>query len=174
MKRIRVLIVDDSSSARQVVSAVVAREPDLEIAGHASDGVEAVALARSLRPDVVLMDFNMPKMDGLAATARIMEEAPSRVLLLTALGNARELNLAYGAIAAGDLEQLKLPDGGGRDELVLDKRDQVGVVDGLLLVAERLEAFEGREQGLLVELQAQFLQPRAEGVLARVLAQHQQ
>lgn len=104
MKRIRVVIADDSSSARQFSTLLLSREPDFEVVGCAVDGEQAVELVSKLLPDVVLMDFNMPKMDGLVATARMMETTPSRILLMTAMGNDGRLNLAYAAIAAGALE----------------------------------------------------------------------
>src|SRR5580765_768748 len=66
-RAIRVLIVDDHQLTRAGLAAILAREPDLVVVGEASNGREAVDLARALEPDLVLMDIRMPDMDGLAA-----------------------------------------------------------------------------------------------------------
>ena len=81
---IRVLVADDQALVRAGFRMILKAEPGVEVAGEAGDGAEAVALARELTPDVVLMDVRMPVMDGIEATRRIVdgEEAP-RVLVLT-------------------------------------------------------------------------------------------
>lgn len=81
--RVRVLIVDDSAFVRRAVERMLAAAPEIQIVGTASDGADAVALARSLRPDVIVLDVNMPDLDGLAALQRIMEETPTGVLMLS-------------------------------------------------------------------------------------------
>ncbi|MFD5514621.1 response regulator [Streptomyces sp. NPDC127066] len=68
---IRVLLADDQSLVRAGFKALLGAQPDIEVAGEAADGEEAVRLVRELRPDVVLMDIRMPVLDGLAATRRI-------------------------------------------------------------------------------------------------------
>jgi DNA-binding NarL/FixJ family response regulator len=84
VKRIRVLLADDQSLLRSGFRMVLGAEPDLDIAGEAADGVEAVDLARRLLPDVVLMDVRMPRKDGVAATRDIVAaKLPVRVLMLT-------------------------------------------------------------------------------------------
>jgi len=81
---IRVLLADDQALVRAGFRMILKAEPEVEVVGEASDGTEAVALARELAPDVVLMDVRMPVMDGIEATRRIVdgENAP-RVLVLT-------------------------------------------------------------------------------------------
>jgi DNA-binding NarL/FixJ family response regulator len=83
---IRVAIVDDQPLVRAGFGAVIAHVVDLELVGEAVDGVDAVALARRTRPDVVLMDVRMPKLDGIEATRRILADpacAGTRVIVLT-------------------------------------------------------------------------------------------
>jgi two-component system response regulator NreC len=84
LKTIRVLVVDDHTLVRQGIRALLQAEPDLEVVGEGSDGREAVQLARELMPDVIVMDLNLPVMDGMEATRRIKESAPQiQVLALT-------------------------------------------------------------------------------------------
>jgi len=81
---IRVLIADDQAMVRQGFGALLAAQPDLLVVGDAPDGAAAVAAARRLDPDVVLMDVRMPVMDGLEATRRLLTPGSSvRVLILT-------------------------------------------------------------------------------------------
>lgn len=74
--RTKVLVADDHRIAREGLIGLLRREPDIEIVGEASDGQQAVEMARSLRPDVVIMDVDMPRMGGIEATRLIVEEIP--------------------------------------------------------------------------------------------------
>jgi DNA-binding NarL/FixJ family response regulator len=82
---IRVLLADDQTLVRSGFRMILRAEPDIEVVGEAADGAEAVALARQLDPDVVLMDVRMPTVDGIEATRQIIDgdEHPPRVLVLT-------------------------------------------------------------------------------------------
>ncbi|AFU02563.1 response regulator [Nocardia brasiliensis] len=81
---IRVLIADDQPLIRDGLSVLLNAQPDIEVVGEAADGVEAARLTADCRPDVVLMDIRMPRLDGLEATARIVASgAPTRVIVLT-------------------------------------------------------------------------------------------
>ncbi len=82
-KKVRVLIVDDSAFMRKVLETIFNSDPQLQVIGHAKDGREAVALAESLKPDVITMDINMPHMDGLQATAQIMTTNPHPIVIVS-------------------------------------------------------------------------------------------
>lgn len=83
--KIRVLVVDDSAFARKAITRSLGECPDIDIVGDASDGEDAIAKVKSLRPDVVTLDVTMPKMDGLEALDHIMAECPTPVIMLSAL-----------------------------------------------------------------------------------------
>lgn len=98
----RLLVVDDQAFMRLAIGAVLAHDESLEVVGEAEDGEEAVERCRALRPDLVLMDVEMPKMDGIDATRRIKAELPSTgVLVLTAHDDHDCLMSAVRAGAAG-------------------------------------------------------------------------
>ena len=83
---VRVLIADDQQLVRVGFRLILERQPGIEVAGEATSGAEAVALARQIRPDVVLMDIRMPGLDGIQATRLIRAEpatADTRVIILT-------------------------------------------------------------------------------------------
>jgi len=87
--RIRVLIVDDIPETRDHLAKLLGFEPDIEVVGVASSGTEAIAQATKLQPDVVLMDINMPDMDGIAATERLSAQVPSAaVVMMSVQGEA--------------------------------------------------------------------------------------
>ena len=122
MKSIRVLIVDDLPQVRQGLANVLnlaARRtrPGIEMAGEAQNGLEAIQQARALHPDVILMDLEMPVLDGYAATRQIKAEQPGvRVIILS--------------IHAGREEQLRAREAGADDYIVKDAgyRDLVNAI----------------------------------------------
>jgi NarL family two-component system response regulator LiaR len=96
---VRVLIADDHSVLREGLRMVIELQPDLAVAGEAADGVEALALAAQLQPDVVLLDLMMPNMDGISALGRMKAVAPrARVVVLT---SAEEEDRMIDAMRAG-------------------------------------------------------------------------
>src|SRR5947209_17095114 len=83
IKKFRVLVVDDSAFMRKVLETIFNADEQLQVCGHAKDGREAVAMAESLKPDVITMDINMPHMDGLQATAQIMTTNPKPIVIVS-------------------------------------------------------------------------------------------
>lgn len=101
---IRILIADDHAVVREGLRAVIAAEPGMELVGEAKDGIEAVLKARSLQPDVILLDLVMPGQDGVEAIGQIMGENPgARILVVTGFGDDEKL---FAAIKAGALGYL--------------------------------------------------------------------
>ena len=115
-RSIRVIIADDQELVRAGFAMVIGSQPDMEVVGQASDGAQAVALAESLHPDVVLMDVRMPGMDGIEATRRIsalqhrfapdgsaLDDAHTRVIILTTFDLDEYVMAAINAGASGFL-----------------------------------------------------------------------
>jgi len=101
---VRILLADDHAVVRMGLEALISTEPDFAVVGHAADGVEAVALHRSLRPDVVVMDLLMPRMTGTRAAAEIRAEFPSaRILILSTSDGDDDVYRALQAGVAGYL-----------------------------------------------------------------------
>ncbi len=104
MDTIRILIADDHAIVREGLRTLIASEPGMELVGEAADGIEAVSLARSLKPDVILMDVVMPHKDGLEAIGEIKQENPEMCILV--LTSFAEEDKVFPAIRAGALGYL--------------------------------------------------------------------
>ena len=97
-RKIRVLIADDNRSSRQILKALSSRLPEMEVVGEAINGLQVVEMVTSCHPDVVLMDLQMPIMDGLTATRKIKVQWPDiRVIALTVYSELHKDACAAGA-----------------------------------------------------------------------------
>ncbi len=106
-KKIRILIADDQTLFREGIKDVLTGEKWIEVVGEAADGVEAVALAKKLKPDVVLMDIKLPKLDGIAATRQIREKTPEvNILMLSSFEDEAHVLDAVQAGANGYLSKM--------------------------------------------------------------------
>jgi DNA-binding NarL/FixJ family response regulator len=104
MKRITVLLADDHTIVREGLRTMLELEPNLQVLGEAANGRQAVALAGKLRPDVVLMDFSMPLLNGVEATRQVLAAAPAtKVVMLSAHGDDLYVAKAAEAGAVGFL-----------------------------------------------------------------------
>ena len=101
----RVLIVDDSSFMRMAIRGILVKEPSIEVIGTASDGVEGVEKAIALKPDLITMDVEMPRMDGISALKQIMAKAPTKVLMVSTLTN-EGAKATFEALDAGALDYI--------------------------------------------------------------------
>ena len=107
---LKVVVVDDQALMRSGFMLMLSAEDDIEVVGSASDGAEAVGLVRELRPDVVLMDVQMPVMDGIAATRELVQDSLAKVLILTTFDRDDYLFDALRAGASGFLLKNSDPD----------------------------------------------------------------
>ena len=140
---IKVVLVDDDVLIREGLRLIIEQETDLEVAGQAADGKEAVAMVDHLRPDVVLMDIRMPVMDGLAATAAIKATSDARVIILTTFELDEYVFEALRAGASGFLLKRTPP------EQLLEAIRVVAAGEALLapsVTKKLIEAFAARPQ----------------------------
>jgi two-component system chemotaxis response regulator CheB len=125
---IRVLVAEDSPTARALIVSMLSAEQDIRIIGEAKTGVEAVAMAERLGPDLVTMDVHMPEMDGLEATKQIMVRAPCPIIIVSSTARSDEVALSLEATRAGALIVLPKPEGPSTPGFAADSRQLVSMV----------------------------------------------
>lgn len=111
MHRIRVLVVEDSLTARKRIVEVLESDPAFEVLAETGDGKTAIELCHQLRPDLVTLDMVLPVMSGLAAAEYIMAYCPTPILIVSSSTNRGEMFRTYDALAAGAVDILEKPDG---------------------------------------------------------------
>ncbi len=166
---LRVVVADDSPTVRELLVAIVNGSPELRVAAEAADGEEAVRQVRALRPDVVLMDIRMPRLDGYEATRVIMRDAPTPIVLITGNVDAREADASVRALSLGALWVLRKPPGPGRPgfdaaarQIVEILKAMAGVRVRALPEPSRAQASRRPEQGS----RAGWGEPRRSGPVA--------
>ena len=106
-----VLVVDDSAFMRKLISEMVESNGQYQVVGTAADGIEAVEQIRALGPDIVTLDIEMPRLDGLQALEQIMREMPRPVVMLSAAGSERGNEMTLRALDRGAIEFVRKPSG---------------------------------------------------------------
>jgi two-component system chemotaxis response regulator CheB len=121
---IRTIVAEDSPTVRQLLVEILESDPEFDIVGVAANGREAVESVTRLAPDLVVMDINMPEMDGLAATREIMVRMPTPILIVSTTASQRQLELSLSATQAGALHVLPKPEY-PTSERFAEQRDQL-------------------------------------------------
>jgi two-component system chemotaxis response regulator CheB len=123
----RVLVVDDSALARMVISRRISLDPGIEVVGVAFDGIDALEKVKTLKPDVVTLDVEMPRMDGLTTLSRIMAESPTAVVMLSRL-TEEDAEVTIKALEAGAVDFFLKPsmvDKGGLSNAIAGLNDKI-------------------------------------------------
>lgn len=106
MSRIRALVVDDSAYNRQTIKAMLEKDPEIEVLGVATDGVDAISKTLKLEPDIITLDFEMPEMDGFSFLRWLMHERPTPVIMVSSYSNK---NMAIKALECGAVDFISKP-----------------------------------------------------------------
>lgn len=113
---IKVLVVEDSVVAREFLIHILSSDPDMHVIGTANNGEEALEAVKRYKPDVITMDINMPKMNGLEATRRIMETHPTPIVIVSGSWDTKEVTTPFHAVEAGALAVVQKPLGIGHPD----------------------------------------------------------
>lgn len=185
---IRLLLVDDHPLMREGVAAIVQRQPDMLVAGEAASGVEAVERYAQLRPDVTLMDLQMPGMDGMKAIRSIRTSWPdARILVLTTYQGDAQAWLALKAGAVGYMvkttlratliDAIRKVHAGGRwvaqevaQELANHAGDEMLTARELEVLQHVAEGHSNREIGALLSVTEDTIKARLKTILAKLVA----
>lgn len=128
---VRVLIAEDSVTARELLVSILQADAGIDVVGTAGNGQAAVELTRRLRPSLVLMDIHMPLLDGFEATKRIMIEAPTPIIIVTAAANLRDVEVSLRAVQLGALTAVPKPSDPGAPDFAACARRLVSLVKAL-------------------------------------------
>jgi two-component system, chemotaxis family, protein-glutamate methylesterase/glutaminase len=122
---IKVLIAEDSPVMQQLLIHAISSDPDFEIVGVACNGEEAIKAVKELKPDIVAMDWQMPKLDGREATRIIMETTPTPIVIVTGSSAADDLVFSFSMIEAGAIAIVKKPPSTNHPDYIKDKQELI-------------------------------------------------
>ena len=125
---VKVLIVEDSPVQQALLGHVMSADPDLSVIGTVSDGLEALTFLEQQKPDVITMDLNMPHMNGLEATRRIMETRPVPIVIVSANWDPQEVATTFRAMEAGALAGVEKPRGLGHKDFAATAQQLIKTV----------------------------------------------
>lgn len=125
---VKVLVVEDSPTVRELLVSIMSADPAIEVIGTAHDGVEALQAVSRLKPDIITMDVNMPRMNGFETTRRIMETCPLPIIIISGSWEPQEVAVTFQAMDAGALTVLARPVGIGHPEFEASARQMVETV----------------------------------------------
>jgi two-component system, chemotaxis family, protein-glutamate methylesterase/glutaminase len=130
-KPVTVIVVDDSIIVRGVVSRLLRAEPQIEVISTAIDGVMAVEHVKNMRPDVVVLDIEMPNMDGLTALPQILKVSPRTKVIMASTLTARNADISMKALALGASDYLQKPSANGKAEMDRFLHELIGKIMAL-------------------------------------------
>ncbi len=166
-KKIKVLVIDDSVFMRQMISDVLAEDPEIEVAGHASNGKDGIEKAKNLLPDVITLDYQMSGLDGIAVLKRIMREHPVPVVMISAYtkeGGA----VALEALREGAVDYVLKPSG----EISLDiKTIKSEIIEKVKIAAQaNLKALKIEVEKLKIKEESENLKSEILNLKSKVIA----
>jgi two-component system, chemotaxis family, protein-glutamate methylesterase/glutaminase len=153
---LRVLVVDDSAVARQLLTHILNSDPSIEVIAESVNGAEAVEMAATHAPDVITMDIQMPVLDGLEATRRIMEQQPRPIVLVSSSFDRFDVNRSFQALEAGALAIVQKPEGPASTafpKMATELITTVKLMAGVKVVTRRRRPIHDREQNKLDRLE---------------------
>jgi two-component system, chemotaxis family, protein-glutamate methylesterase/glutaminase len=131
---IRIVVAEDSVTARQLLVEMLESDPDLRVVGQAANGIEAIRLAERLEPDLIVMDVFMPQLDGLQATKEIMIRSPRPIIVVSSADSIEGVGLSLSATRAGALLALPKPDGPRSPRFEQQRRELVAMARAMAAV----------------------------------------
>ena len=143
MGRIRVLLVDDSPLALEIMRRMLATAPEIEVVGAVRNGAEALEQLAAARPDVLVTDFHMPRMDGLALTREIMARRPLPILVLSASMQPEQTQNVFQMLEAGAVDVMAKPRGGLQADFGVAAHElarKIRILSGVKVITRRRQA----------------------------------
>lgn len=156
---IKVLVVEDSPVVREFLVHILRSDPDIKVVGTARDGEEAIEAVRIMKPDVITMDINMPKMNGLEATKRIMETDPMPIVIVSGSWDPEEVATTFKAMEAGALAVLSRPKGIGHAEHEKNTKELIQTVK-LMSEVKVVRRWHKPQKGLEAVLELPSIKPQ--------------